>query len=540
MAESEPIEKGVHREDEVTRRLERAVPESILLPYQQAWVADDSDVKICEKGRRIGISWAEAADAALYAARAGGGSVYYLAYNQDMTKGFIEDVAWWAEWYDLSASEMEEREMVLEDPSESVKVVEVEFASGNVVQALPSTPRNLRSKGDPGERVVIDEFAFVDDPAGLLKAAMAFLVWGGGVHIISTHNGRDNAFNELVEDSRAGRKPYSVHRTTFMDAVEQGLYERIDLVAGGELPEKEEWIDQIYEFYGEDAEEELDVVPSESGGKYFSRFQVERCLTKDIPVVKLELEDEFVDEPERKRRSDVHQWCENNLRPYLASANGNLKSMLGEDFARSADLSVVIPAQEQTDLSLEALFVLEMRNVPFEAQKQIVFYVIEHLPRFVSGAFDANGNGAFLAERARQRFGPTRIHEVKATRSWYMDHMPRYRAAFQDAEIALPQDADVLQDHMDVERVSGVPMVPRGESRKGTDGKQRHGDTAIAGCMLWYARQHQGAPITESQSAGTRSSQQVLDEYDEGRGGTIDEETGWGTVRGNRVTRGFG
>ena len=85
-----------------------------------------------------------------------------------------------------------------------------------------------------------------------------------------------------------------------------------------------------------------------------------------------------------------------------------------------------------------------------------------------------------------------------------------------------------------------VPMVPKGKSRDGADGKQRHGDAAIAGCMLWYARQHQGAPITESQSAGTRSSQQVLDEYGEGRGGTIDEETGWGTVQGSRVTQGFG
>ena len=43
---------------------------SILLPYQQRWIADRAPVKVCEKSRRIGITWAEAADAALDAPRA--------------------------------------------------------------------------------------------------------------------------------------------------------------------------------------------------------------------------------------------------------------------------------------------------------------------------------------------------------------------------------------------------------------------------------------------------------------------------------------
>ncbi|WP_230478196.1 hypothetical protein [Kingella kingae] len=40
----------------------------VLLPYQQRWIADPNPVKICEKSRRIGLSWAEAADSALLAA----------------------------------------------------------------------------------------------------------------------------------------------------------------------------------------------------------------------------------------------------------------------------------------------------------------------------------------------------------------------------------------------------------------------------------------------------------------------------------------
>ncbi|BBI66829.1 hypothetical protein PKHYL_10200 [Psychrobacter sp. KH172YL61] len=41
---------------------------AVLLPYQQKWIADESQLKIAEKSRRIGLTWAEAADCALVAA----------------------------------------------------------------------------------------------------------------------------------------------------------------------------------------------------------------------------------------------------------------------------------------------------------------------------------------------------------------------------------------------------------------------------------------------------------------------------------------
>ena len=36
----------------------------LLLPYQKRWIADSSQLKIAEKSRRTGLTWAEAADAA--------------------------------------------------------------------------------------------------------------------------------------------------------------------------------------------------------------------------------------------------------------------------------------------------------------------------------------------------------------------------------------------------------------------------------------------------------------------------------------------
>ena len=45
----------------------------------------------------------------------------------------------------------------------------------------------------------------------------------------------DNPFNELITDIRAGKKPYSIHRITFDEAVSDGLYRRICLRLGKEL-----------------------------------------------------------------------------------------------------------------------------------------------------------------------------------------------------------------------------------------------------------------------------------------------------------------
>ena len=504
--------RGAHVDAE--GELRDFVPDAILLPYQQEWVADESGLKICEKSRRIGISWAEAADAALHAARAKGTDVFYIAYNQDMTRQFIEDCAWWAKWYDLAASQISESELeeVLEEGGKkTIKVYEIVFASGHRIQALSSKPRNLRSKQG---RVIFDEFGFHDDPAELLKAAVALRIWGGDVRIISTHNGVDNPFNRVIEEVRAGKRPGTVHRYTFDDAVDDGLFRRICLVKGWEYSEEAEaeWRAQIYAEYGEDAAEELDAVPNRSGGKYFNRVLVEERMDGDAPVVRLRLPDEWVQKPERMRREEIATWCEAELAPLLDGLDPNLKSVLGEDFGRSADLTFLLPAQLTPLLVRRCPFAVELRNVPFEAQKQIAFYVIDRLPRFVSASFDARGNGSYLAEVSMQRYGATRVHLVNATSAWYLDHFPKYRAGVSDARVSLPLDDDLLDDHGDVELVGGIPKVPDGKKRKGNDGQYRHADGAIAAVMMWHASLNQGAPI-ESQSLGPRDGSATTDRY---------------------------
>ena len=43
----------------------------VLLPYQKKWLEDKAQVKVVEKSRRIGLTWAQALDDVLQAATSG-------------------------------------------------------------------------------------------------------------------------------------------------------------------------------------------------------------------------------------------------------------------------------------------------------------------------------------------------------------------------------------------------------------------------------------------------------------------------------------
>ena len=483
----------------------------ILLPYQARWVADQSPVKVMEKSRRIGISWAEAADDTLYASEKGKGEkhdVWYIGYTKDMALEFIGDCANWARAYNLAASGMEEYEEIDVEEYEGVvqekKILayRITFESGWRITALSSRPKNLRGKQG---RVVIDEAAFHDDVAGLIKAALALLIWGGQVRIISTHFGDTNEFNSLIQDIRAGRKPYSLHRVDFDEALAAGLYRRICEVLKREWsPEADtRWRQEVIDFYGDDADEELFCIPSQGSGTFLTRALIETCLSDEIPVIRYEQPKSFAELADHIRFAEVKDWCEENLKPLLQDLDPERASYFGEDFGRTGDLSVFLPLIEQQSAKFRAPFMVELRNIPFQQQEQILFYIVDRLPRFRYGALDARGNGQYLAERAMQKYGAGRIAQVMLTEPWYRDNMPRYKAAFEDKSLLLPKDADLIEDHRAFKVIKGIAKLPETKT-KGQDKKQRHGDSGIAGALAWYSTHAEGYGEIEFQSTGVR------------------------------------
>ena len=467
----------------------------VFLAYQHC-AADLSPIVLIEKARRIGISWGVAGIAVLFAAKATGDNVWYMGYNKDMAKGFIADCGWWVKKFQMAVDSIEEGEFVelLENGDEKkIQTFTVKFASGFKITALASCPRNLRSIDG---WIILDEASFISDLAAIIGAALATRTWGGRIMIISTHNGVDSYFNELVENTRAGKLPFKLYRITLSDAVADGLYQRICLVTKQRYSKEAEeaWIQSLYDAYPDKAvaAEELDVIPRSGSDVYLSRALIESVTQPDIPIVRLALESSFLDKGMDYRTSWMQDWCATYLKPVLTTFNSRLNHYLGADFARSGDLTVIWILAEQPDLHLSTALVVELRNIPFDEQKQLMLYLCKRIPKFMSGAVDGRGNGEYIAETMDQMYSGIfyRTNDkpgVRATVEFYRQAMPRMKARFEDKSLTIPRDSNILADLRSITLDKGVAKIPDNLHIKDTSGGMRHGDAAIALLMAIWA-----------------------------------------------------
>ncbi len=484
-----------------TRLLKPEEVPKVLLPYQAARQADPSPVRIDEKSRRIGISWgAQAAEAALEAASqpsAGGMDQFYMGYNMRMAAEFIGDCAFFAKAYALTCSriDVDLETVVIDNEDRDIITYKIKFASGFVVEALSNAPHNWRGRQGHAR---VDEAAFHPNLGEVVKGALAFLMWGGRVDLVSTHNGEDNQFNEYIKQIKAGSLDWSHHKTTFDDALRQGFYRRVCLVKGWVWSQEaeEKYRAKTYALYpnAEDAAEELDCIPKRGSGVYFSRMLVESCQDTAVPTLRFAQKAEFVLDPNRAR--ETQNWLEAVVGPRLAALNTGKRSAYGQDFGRDGDLSVLWPGQRLDSGAWRVPFAVELRCIPFDCQQQITFYICDNLPLLSKAHFDARGNGQSHAEAAMQRYGLGRVGCIKATAEWYALWFPRYHRAYEDRAITAPGGEDVVLDHQLVVLHQGRPTMSDAKV-KGSDGGQRHGDSAVAGVMLWSACMDAGGVAPE-------------------------------------------
>lgn len=474
-----------------------------LLQYQSAAVglleSTACRVLFIEKSRRIGLTWGFASYAVLRAARsreAGGMDVMYISYSQEMTREFIDACAMWARAFASAAFELEE--FLFDDSDKegerAIQAFRIKFASGYEIIGLSSAPRSLRGKQGV---VMIDEAAFVDNLKELLKAALAFLMWGGQVVVCSTHNGVDNEFNKQIQDILAGRSSYKHMKIDFDEALQQGLYQRICLVTGKEWsPEAEaEWREEIINFYGEGADEELFCIPTMGSGTWLSAPLIEARMTEEGRTLSLELPGGFLQLPELERAQLIAPFMD-ELEAVLADLDQSLLYAFGFDFARVADLSVGTLLSIDKVLRRREALTIELRNVPGDEQKMIVRTILQAVSRICGAAFDATGMGWTVAEDMGRIFGLRESEEssgliwaIKFSQDWYRINMPPLKLAFEDNSIALVKDENHLSDLRLVKVIRGIPMVPA--VRTGETGKKRHGDFAVALALAYFASRMQ-------------------------------------------------
>lgn len=500
-------EMALHGVD-VPQEIAAAQPanEPVFLPYQQRWFEDQSQIMVAEKSRRTGLTWAEAGRNVINAAKPrsrGGCNTFYVGSKQEMALEYIAACALFAKAFnELAEADVYEQTFWDEGRKEEILTYMIRFPrTGRKIQALSSRPSNLRGlQGD----VVIDEAAFHESLEELLKAALALTMWGNKVRLISTHNGVDNPFNGYIQDAREGRKDYSIHRITLDDAIAQGLYRRICHVTGQTWSAEAEktWRDGLYRNAPniESADEEYGCVPKKSAGAYLTRVLIEQAMVADhsIRIYRYEAPPGFDGWTPLQREAEIAAWCEENLAPELARLNPAHRHFFGEDFARRGDLTVFTPLAVLPNLRKRVPFEVELRNLTYEAQRQVLFFICDRLPRLGGLAFDATGNGGYLAEQAALKYGTGLVDQVQLSLAWYALWMPKLKGEFEAFNLEIPRHQTRLDDLLSIKVEKGVPVIDKGRQKDlGANGSKakRHGDSAVSLAMAIRASHLEGGLI---------------------------------------------
>jgi len=394
----------------------------LLLPYQSATLQElftGTALLVIEKSRRIGLTWGLAAYAVMRAASqssAGGMNCWYMGYDQEMAREFIDTCAMWAAAFEMAAEAVDE-EILEGEGKEKVQAFRIRFASGFKVVALPSVPRALRGKQG---LVIIDEAAFHKDLAEVIKAAMALLMWGGQVVVVSTHDGASNPFNLLLDDIRGKKRKGVTMTITLDDALADGLYERIALAAsikGRTIEPKDVWVADLRASYGDDQDEELDCKPKEGSGSFLNPQDLSACEHPDAG------------------------------KPELYA--GGLW-YLGRDVARRRDLAVL----HGYELVGDVLWLRDrqlFQNAKFQVQDDAAQALIQSR-RMTQYWIDQTGMGEKVVEDEQRKYGVSRCVGVLFTGPARLDLALALKERVEQCKIRIPPEAALRTDFRAIKR----------------------------------------------------------------------------------------
>jgi phage FluMu gp28-like protein len=228
-------------------------------------------------------------------------------------------------------------------------------------------------------------------------------------------------------------------------------------------------------------------IPVRAGTRYFPSTLLEAVSDNSVAVIRKACEDSFTFEKEEKRVKEFDRWLKQEVRDILLAHENPV--YIGEDFARSGDLTTVFFDEEMPDGRLLTFLVIELRNVPFAQQWQVIKYVMDTLPALGSAAFDSRGNGQMIAELAAQEW-PGYVYQVMITTKWYAENFPALKGGMEDSTTNIPDDPFIRDDFRVVGLKAGVPCVLE---RSGGPRERRHGDGAIGKLMAFYAHKEDDA-----------------------------------------------
>lgn len=429
----------------------------IFLPYQWRWITDRSAIKIMEKSRQIGISWATSYDVVRQQSLASTKLDSWISSRDEIqARLFLQDCKKFSGLLDVVASEVSEKIYKLSE-SESITAFEMAFANKTVIHSMSSNPD--AQAGKRGTRV-LDEFALHKNPKLLYSIALPGITWGGQMAIVSTHRGKHNFFNKLIEEARDGgnKKRASLHRVSLQDALDQGFL----------------WVLQ-QKLPSTDARQEM------GEAEYFdyvrSQCADEESFSQEYMCVPADESSVFI-------TSDlfdaVTYGLGENWRKPLEDC-GELYA--GIDIGHKHDRTTCWVWEKVGNVYFQReLRVLQ--NAKFSTQ-EAELYPILSLPNMRRCCIDATGIGAQFAERAQERFGKYRIEAVHFTNSVKADMAYKLRAAFEDRNVRIADDREIRADFRSIKKeVTSAGAIRFDAERTESLG---HGDRFWGAALGFYA-----------------------------------------------------
>lgn len=395
------------------------VRDAMMLGYQARWVKDRSRLKLMEKARQIGISWATAYAIVSTTSLADALHDDWVSSRDDLqARLLIQDCKAFASILHIGAEDLGER-VVDQDKKHSAYVLR--YANGHQTHSLSSNPD--AQAGKRGRRV-LDEFALHPDPRKLYSIAQPGITWGGSMELISTHRGSHNFFNELVQDvkHKGNTKRFSLHTVTLQNALDQGFLFKLQSKLPADDPRMQ--MDEGEYFAATRAEcadeesflQEFCCIPADDESAFLSYDLIASC---EYPAT----------EKWERTIADLHDVD---------------RFYVGVDVGRDHDLTVILVVEKVGDVACTRA-VVEMQGKPFSEQEAVLdeFLKLSSMRRC---CIDATGIGRQFAERARQRWGEYRVEEVTFTGPVKEELAYPVRSAFEDRTLRIPNAPKIRSD----------------------------------------------------------------------------------------------
>jgi phage FluMu gp28-like protein len=397
----------------------KIIPEkgSLLLPYQARWVTDTARLKLIEKSRQIGISWASAYSLVRRKAAtkpAGGLDAWVSSRDEIQARLFLDDCKAFAGLLQTAAEDIGTQ--VVDTDGTTAHVLKL--ATGCKINSMSSSPD--AQAGKRGDRL-LDEFALHKDPRKLYAIAYPGITWGGQLEIVSTHRGSANFFNEIVREIKEKNNPkkISLHTVTLQTALDQGFLYKLQakLPADDERQEMDEaaYFDYIRSGCADEESflQEYMCVPADDASAFLTYDMIAACEYSRLETWELDL-----------------KTC------------GNL--YVGVDVARKKDLTIIWVNEFAGERHMTRR-VIKLEKMRFSLQEDVLYEILA-LPNMRRCCIDQSGIGMQFAERAMEKYGRYRVEGITFTAPVKEALAYPLRAAFEDLNLRIPEDKFIRAD----------------------------------------------------------------------------------------------